>query len=1015
MDAASIEAQKKAYKELADVHTLSKEELLKRLKVDLNKGLTTEQAKENAKKYGPNEFPPDAGTPMWLLILKQFKDLLVVILILAALISLVLAFFEEDEEERLTAFVEPLVIVFILIANATVGVLQESSAEKAVEALKAYSSDTAKLIRDGKLSKVDASVLVVGDVIDVEVGDRIPADIRLLELNSSTMDVEQSMLTGESKNVEKVIKPLKNVEAQLQDKTNCLFSGTTLTRGKGRGVVIATGVHTEKGKIRERLAAQSEVKFPLKERLDDFGKMLSKGIGVICVVVWLINIGHFSDPAFGGSAIRGAVYYFKIAVSLAVAAIPEGLPAVVTTCLALGTQRMAKKNAIVTVLPAVETLGCTSVICSDKTGTLTTNQMSVQRFFVFNGKGEIAEYDVEGITYETFLKDKNGFRPLEITPADGKQPLSNPAESEAMKEMAAVCALCNDSSIEIKEGGEFAAIGQSTEAAMKVLVEKIGLPDGAPSKKKEFASLPNEKKVMYCNDVWAKKFEKLYTLEFNRDRKSMGVLVNDKDKKKQYVFVKGAWDNVLNRCKYLSADGIRKNIDEASKKKIEKVVSGYCTGDNQFRCLAVAIRDELKDYTEAKIKSTDSADFDKIESDLTLIGVVGILDPPRKEVPNAVKQCHEAGIRVIVITGDNIETATAICRKIGVFGPKEDAKGKAFTGAEFKKMSDKEKKEAVKHAKLFARVEPVDKQDLVKCLHFHREVVAMTGDGVNDAPALKEADIGLAMGSGTAVAKGAAKMILADDNFTTIVAAVEEGRNIYNNTKQFIRYLICSNIGEVVAIFLCAVTGLPEILLPVQLLWVNLVTDGLPAVALGFNKPEEGIMALPPRPRNEPIVSGTTFIRYIVTGTYIGLATTFGMVWWFTMYADGPKLEFGELFEWNRCNPELTPEKCAAFEDNSGNTMSLSVLVTIEMFCALNSLSERNSIFSPKQHPGTNPFLLLAMTVSFSLHFVILYIPFLAHIFSVEPLNLNEWIAVLIISFPVILGFSQDEERSEMR
>jgi len=359
---------------------------------------------------------------------------------------------------------------------------------------------------------------------------------------------------------------------------------------------------------------------------------------------------------------------------------------------------------------------------------------------------------------------------------------------------------------------------------------------------------------------------------------------------------------------------------------------------------------------------------------------------------------------VIVITGDNIETATAICRKIGVFAPDEDTKGKAFTGAQFKKMTKKEKVECVKEARLFARVEPVDKQDLVKCLHEHREVVAMTGDGVNDAPALKEADIGLALGSGTAVAKGAAKMVLADDNFTTIVAAVEEGRNIYNNTKQFIRYLICSNIGEVVAIFVCAVSGLPEVLLPVQLLWVNLVTDGLPAIALGFNKPEEGIMKLPPRPRNEPIVSGVTFIRYIVTGLYIGFATTYGMVWWFTTYSGGPQIHYGQLFEWNRCE-EIADQtiNCDIFHDNSPNTMSLSVLVTIEMFCALNSLSERKSIFHPKQHPGTNLYLLGSMALSFSLHFVILYVPFLNRIFSVEPLNLTEWTMVIIISFPVIL------------
>jgi len=995
--AAALSEEKKSYESLKSYHTQTGDQLLKQFNVDINQGLNDKQVEENRTKFGKNEFPAEDSTPLWVLILKQFQDLLVIILIAAALISLVLAFFEENEDEKVTAFVEPMVIVFILIVNATVGVLQESSAEKAVEALKAYSSDTAKIIRGGKLSQEKAEALVVGDIVDVEIGDRIPADIRLLTLSSSTMDAEQSMLTGESDNVAKITKPVADEEgkAQIQDKINTVFSGTTLTRGKGRGIVISVGVHTEKGKIRDSLkVGDDETKFPLKEKLDEFGTLLSKVIGVICVVVWVMKIGHFSDPAFG-SWFKGAIYYFKIAVSLAVAAIPEGLPAVVTTCLALGTQRMSKRNAIVTVLPAVETLGCTTVICSDKTGTLTTNQMSVQRFFVLGDKGQIEEFAVEGRTYATFdIKTKKS---LKVTPtSENSKALAKPSEHEGIKQLARIASLCNDSHIEIKND-TFSSIGQSTEAAMKVLVEKIGIPGQDPA---ELEKKSTHDRVMACNSYWSTSAERVFTLEFDRDRKSMSVLVKPKEGKPE-LLVKGAWDNVLNRCSHANFGGKIVALDDGVRENITKFVEAYCTGENCFRCLCFAT--VTPSATPEQISNSKPEDFAQFESKMTFVGVVGILDPPREEVTSAIEECHNAGIRVIMITGDNISTATAICRKIGIFKKDEDTKGKAFTGQEFKKLTKTQKLAAVKDARLFARVEPIDKRDLVSALHAQKHVVAMTGDGVNDAPALKKADIGIAMGSGTAVAKGAAKMILADDNFTTIVGAVEEGRNIYNNTKQFIRYLISANFGEVVSIFACAILGLPEVLLPVQLLWVNLVTDGLPAVALGFNKPEAGIMLQPPRPRDEPIVGRQSMLRFILVGTYIGIATTFGMIWWFMFYSAGPHLTWAQLFEWDDCTPESSTPNCLIFEDKHPNTMSLSVLVTIEMFHALNSLSERNSIIHPLQHPFTNPILLAAMTLSFSLHCLILYVPFLASVFSVAPLSINEWIAVLCISAPVIL------------
>lgn len=973
-------------------HCVELSVLEKELNTSFQTGLTASQVEKNREKYGVNEMETEPPTPLWVLVLKQFEDVLVLILIGAAFISFVLAFFEEGEDVT-TAFVEPFVIILILVANATVGVLQESSAEAAVEALKVYESPHAAVYREGRLCNLAATELVVGDLVELSAGDLVPADIRMVQRMSSSFDVAQELLTGESKNVEKRVAVVAK-DAQLQDKVNVLFSGSTCTRGKCAGVVISVGNDTEKGKIGRALSEESDTETPLKKKLDEFGFYLSIAIGIICVIVWLINIGHFSDPAFGGTW-KGAMYYFKIAVSLAVAAIPEGLPAVVTTCLALGTQRMAKKNAIVTVLTAVETLGCTNVICSDKTGTLTTNQMSVQALFVLGDGGRIVKLDVEGDTYAPAKPDGSAFHVQE-----GSHILQNPASDYAgLSKAALISALCNQSSISYNsEVQRYEKVGQSTESAMKVLVEKLGVPDGS-----DFSKLSKTERSMACSHYWEARYESLVTLEFDRDRKSMGQLVRERDSGNNVLLVKGAWDNVLNRCSnvYIS-ETERAPLDADMRQRLAAQIEEYCSGRNSYRCLAMAFRDNLP-FSAEELSMAKSETFAEYESDMTFVGVVGILDPPRKEVKAAIEKCKTAGINVIMITGDNKATAIAICRKIGILDEDEDATGKCWTGAEFKKMTPEERHNNVLRARVFARVEPIDKKELVAVLHGHNKVVAMTGDGVNDAPALKAANIGLAMGSGTAVAKGAAEMVLADDNFTTIVAAIEEGRNIYNNTKQFIRYLITANIGEVVAIFITAVTGLPEVLLPVQLLWVNLVTDGLPAVALGFNRGEEGIMEQAPRPNDEPIVGGFTFIRYLITGVYIGIATVGGAVWWYTWYENGPHVPYDELFEWARCDPAVDTVSCDVFKDHTPGTIALTILVTIEMFCALNSLSEKQSMFSPYGHPGTNLYLLVAMSISFGLHFVILYVPFFAKIFSVVPINLECWFMVIALSFPAIL------------
>jgi P-type Ca2+ transporter type 2A len=617
-------------------------------------------------------------------------------------------------------------------------------------------------------------------------------------------------------------------------------------------------------------------------------------IGVICVAVWVVNIRHFDDEAHGGEWFRGAIYYFKIAVALAVAAIPEGLPAVITTCLALGSVRMAKKNAIVRVLPAVETLGCTSVICSDKTGTLTTNRMCVQKLFYVREapKGRPAEYvefDITGTTFE----------PTGDFSVAGKR--TEPPRNEAVvADILAVGSMCNESSLEYDAATKsFRKIGEATEAALKVLVEKIGHPSVAGR------ALSEADRACASSEAIARIYERKRLLEFSRDRKSMSVYVINKADNKPRMFVKGAPEEILKRCKFVRTNSGRCELTADIRHHIDERLKAYGSGQDALRCLALAVVDEpvnLKD-----MDMTDSTKFVNYEQNMTFVGVVGMLDPPRPEVRQAMAKCKEAGIRVIVITGDNKTTAEAICRRIGVFEEGEDLTGKSFTGRELDDLTPEQQRAAVKHAALFSRVEPSHKSRLVDLLQAQGEISAMTGDGVNDAPALKKADIGIAMGSGTAVAKSASKMVLADDNFSTIVSAVEEGRAIFNNTKQFIRYLISSNIGEVVCIFLSAALGLPEALVPVQLLWVNLVTDGLPATALSFNPGDLDIMQQPPRRHDEPIVNGWLFLRYLLIGGYVGLATVAGSVWWFMYAPDGPHLTFSVLTNHLDCTEGFLP------------------------------------------------------------------------------------------------------------
>ncbi|VDL96461.1 unnamed protein product [Schistocephalus solidus] len=932
-------------------HARSVADILKEFNVSATSGLSQKQVDVFTEKYGAN------AKPLWKLVLEQFDDLLVKILLVAAVISFILALFE-DAEDSTTAFVEPFVILLILILNAIVGVWQERDAESAIEALREYESDDAKVIRQGHegIQRIKAKCLVPGDIVEVAVGDKVPADIRIIDIHSTTLRVDQSILTGESVSVLKQVETIPDLRAVNQDKKNMLFSGTNIASGKCSGVVVATGLSTEIGKIRNQIMETEQEKTPLTRKLDEF-------------------------------------------VALAVAAIPEGLPAVITTCLALGTRRMARKNAIVRSLPSVETLGCTSVICSDKTGTLTTNQMTVCRMFTFiqnedtgtpggDGKSvvDFDEYEITGSKYapegEVFQKGK----PVKCG--------SNPC----LVEVAEICSLCNDSALEYNAArNAFEKVGEATETALACLVEKMNVSNV------DKAGLTKREVAMVCNNVIKKSYTKEFTMEFSRDRKSMSVYVTSTSgKQESRLLVKGAPESILARCTQIRTPKGSVPLTSFMTNEILRKVATYATGRETLRCLALATIDSPPPASSYSLGDSDK--FKDYESNMTLVSIVGMLDPPRPEVAESIRLCSKAGIRVIVITGDNKATAEAICRRIGLFAETEETAGKSFTGREFDDLSEAEKRMAVRRAKLFARVEPVHKSKIVEFLQADHEVSAMTGDGVNDAPALKKAEIGIAMGSGTAVAKSASEMILADDNFSTIVAAVEEGRAIYNNMKQFIRYLISSNIGEVVCIFLIAALGLPEALIPVQLLWVNLVTDGLPATALGFNPPDIDIMERPPRNSKEPLISSWLFFRYMVVGSYVGIATVGASAWWFLHNPDGPMVSYYQLTHHLKCATDKVAFEnvpCSVFSSTKPMTLALSVLVVIEMCNALNSLSENQSLFA--MPPWKNIWLVLAIGLSMVQHFAILHIPFLANVFQISALNLAEWAVVLKLSLPVLL------------
>ena len=756
----------------------SREEVLQELQTDPASGLCEEEVLARRARFGENKMAEKKKKSLLLRFVEQFKDVMIVILLIAAVVSFVVACVEGDPME----FIEPALIVFIVVLNAIMGMLQESKAEKALDALKNMSAPHARVLREGKEKIVQSRELVPGDIIYLEAGDFVPADARLL--SSVALKSEESALTGESVPTEKNAEADVPENAPVGDRENMVFSGCPITGGTARAVVTATGMQTETGKIAKLLSGEQETRTPLQQKLFDLGKILGIVMLAACAVIFIIGIITKQDP----------LEMFMTAVSLAVAAIPEGLPAIVTIVLSLGVTRMVKKNAVIRRLPAVETLGSASVICSDKTGTLTQNRMTLVKLYADGG--EIV--DCRGI-YE-----------------------------EREQKLLECAALCCDGSVRF-EGDKDIRIGDPTETAILLEAHRAGLPQ----------------------ERLQRQYPRLAELPFDSDRKLM-TSVNRMDGK-IVVIVKGAFDMLAPRC------------TAGDTEKAEEITARMSA--EALRVLAVAYK--IIDCLPA------DADSRTLENDLTFLGLVGMIDPPRPEAKEAVAICRRAGIRPVMITGDHIVTASAIARELGILQEGD----RAITGARLDEMSEEELDKNVRDISVYARVSPENKIRIVKAWQKKGEVVAMTGDGVNDAPALKAADIGCAMGiTGTDVAKEAADMTLTDDNFATIVHAVKEGRSIYANIKKVVGFLLGTNISEIISVFLCMVLWQISPFNSIQLLWINLITDSLPAVALGMEKTEENIMNRKPKPRNDGLFSGGYGIRIILQGCMFAAMTIGGFL-----------------------------------------------------------------------------------------------------------------------------------------
>lgn len=899
-------------------HNITKEEALKILESSQTGGLTKKDVLKRQKKYGLNILETKKKKSILIKFFSQFSDFMIITLICAAAISFLVSFLHGKLD-----FVDPIIILLIITLNALLGVLQESKAEKSLEALQKMSAPAALVLRDNEINSVDAKELVPGDIIFLETGHFVPADARLL--SSVNLRIDESSLTGESHPVEKDADTVLREDTLLGDRQNMIMATGIVTYGRGTAIITATGMNTEVGHIAKLIMDDETPMTPLQKRLANTGKALGIAALLICIVIFLIGIMK-NRPIFD---------MFMTSVSLAVAAIPEGLPAIVTIMLSLGVQRMAKKNAVIRKLPAVETLGSATVICSDKTGTLTQNKMTVTELASVSGK---------------------------------EQP-----DSLFSQYLLSLAALCNDSILQSSGKGKHAgmtAAGEPTEKALIMAAYHINL-----LKPKLDSTNP-----------------RIFEIPFDSTRKLM-TTVHSYPSGNIKSITKGAFDVLMQKCTHIYQNGKQVPITKAHMQSINKFNQGMA--ERALRVIAVAYKDISSESVLRKNTSPDRNTSEDImnylETGLTLVGLIGMIDPPREEVAEAVLTCQMAGIKPVMITGDHVTTACAIAKELGIM-TSEDL---AMTGQELSQIDQDTLIERIPRYRVFARVSPEHKVRIVKAFQARGEVVAMTGDGVNDAPALKAADIGCAMGiTGTDVAKNAADMILTDDNFATIVSAIREGRGIYDNIKKSIHFLLSCNIGEIITIFTAILMSLPSPLLAVQLLWVNLVTDSLPAISLGVEPASKDIMRKKPTPPDKGMFADGLVVKIIIEGVLIGFLSLLAFIIGIRVYdsqsISDTVLRHGSTLE---IAGNITPY--------IGRTMAFAVLSLSQLFHSFNMRSEHSLT---KIGFFSNIKLLLSFIVCSFLQIIVISFEPLAAIFKVVPLTLAQWSVVLVLSFmPIVV------------
>lgn len=924
-------------------------------------GLSIEETKKRAEVHGQNQLNEPPKVPEWKKFLKNFTDFLVMILIGAAIFASIDDLINGDFPT------DVIVIVAILIINATLAYFQDKQAEEALEALKKLSAQKAKIIRGEDIVEEFAVNLVPGDVVTIETGDQVPADCRLIE--AMEFKVDEASLTGESKPVKKHVEKIDD-ERPLGDRKNMAFSSTTVTYGRAKGVVVATGMNTEVGKIATILQETEEQETPLTKKMDAFGRILGNIILIICAGTFFLVLWREGQASEWANIIGVILISIMTSVALAVAAVPEGLPAIITTALALGVKKMAKRNAIIRKLPAVETLGCTTVICSDKTGTLTKNEMTIKRIYI---DGELI--NVEGSGYEPagdfFI---NGDK------VDVKV-------DESLNLIGKIGVFCNNSMLRRGEKGAWIVTGDPTEVAFLTLGKKIG------------HSLSRE--------TLAKEYRRISEVFFSSERKKMTTVDMELDKDVVFVSMKGALEAVLQNCTFIHANGetrviTQEDIDDMNRAQEEMA-------SQALRVLACGFKTWSKDEMDL--------DPDEVEKNMILVGLVGMIDPPRPEVRMAVNECKGAGIKVVMITGDHAITAKAIAQELGIIPDSiKESECCFIQGTDIDNVSDQK----ILETNVFARVSPEHKMRIVKTLQAAGNIVTMTGDGVNDAPALKRADAGIAMGiTGTDVAKAAANIVLADDNFASIVNAVDEGRAIYDNMKRFINYLLGCNFSEIAIVFLCVLIGFQTPLQAIQLLWVNLLTDGLPALAMSFEKPDKDIMSKPPRSSKEPVITKRNWLTYVMSTITLTIAEF--LIYWYGMSVLQANIVISKYsvtlpdasyfsLNWDAIKTAFISQYGSLPSDYlllvqdaylaHPRTLVFCCMVLGEMYMSMNCRSETISVFKKKF--TENPWLFGAIGLSIGLTVLIVYWDAADFLFNLRALIWFEWVYIAMLCLPII-------------